>query len=67
MPKLAEAAAAGRLDPATITEKVMESLVDKGGEAVVGTQIKCQVTLVDTRGGGKYSKHLWFPIGTAVA
>lgn len=57
----------GAVDPATITEKVMESLVDKGGEAVVGTQIKCQVTLVDTRGGGKYSKHLWFPIGTAVA
>ena len=50
---------------ASITEKVMESLVDKGGEAVVGTQLKCQVTLVDTRGGGKYSKHLWFPIGTA--
>jgi hypothetical protein len=55
----------GPVDPASITEKVMESLVDKGGEAVVGTQLKCQVTLVDTRGGGKYSKHLWFPIGTA--
>ena len=51
----------GPVDPASITE----SLVDKGGEAVVGTQLKCQVTLVDTRGGGKYSKHLWFPIGTA--
>jgi len=25
------------------------------------------VTLVDTKGGGKYSKHLWFPIGTAVS
>jgi hypothetical protein len=57
----------GAVDPATITEKVMESLVDKGGEAVVGTQLKVQVTLVDTKGGGKYSKHLWFPIGTAVS
>lgn len=57
----------GSVDPATITEKVMESLVDKGGEAVVGTQLKVQVTLVETRGGGKYSKHLWFPIGTQVA
>jgi hypothetical protein len=57
----------GAVDPATITEKVMESLVDKGGEAVVGTQLKVQVSLVDTRGGGKYSKHLWFPIGTQVA
>jgi hypothetical protein len=57
----------GAVDPATITEKVMESLVDKGGEAVVGTQLKVQVSLVDTRGGGKYSKHLWFPIGAAVS
>ena len=57
----------GAVDPATITEKVMESLVDKGGEAVVGTQLKVQVSLVDTKGGGKYSKHLWFPIGTAVS
>lgn len=54
----------GAVDPATISEAVMESLVDKGGEAVVGTQLKVQVSLVDTRGGGKYSKHLWFPIGT---
>jgi len=57
----------GPVDPGTITEPVMNALVDKGGEAVVGTQLKCQVTLVDTRGGGKYSKHLWFPIGTAAA
>jgi hypothetical protein len=45
----------------------MESLVDKGGEAVVGTRLKVQVTAVPTKSGGTYSKHLWFPLGTAVA
>jgi hypothetical protein len=57
----------GAVDPASITEKVMESLVDKGGEAVAGTQLKVQVTQVPTKTGGTYSKHMWFPIGTQVA
>ena len=57
----------GAVDPASITEKVMESLVDKGGEAVVGTQLKVQVTQVPTKTGGTYSKHMWFPIGTQVS
>lgn len=57
----------GAVDPASITEKVMESLVDKGGEAVAGTQLKVQVTQVPTKTGGTYSKHLWFPIGTQVS
>jgi hypothetical protein len=57
----------GAIDPASVTEQVMESLVDKGGEAVVGTRLKVQVTAVPTKSGGTYSKHLWFPLGTAVA
>lgn len=57
----------GAIDPATITEPVMNALVDKGGEAIVGTKLKVQVSLVDTKGGGKYSKHHWFPIGAQVS
>jgi len=57
----------GAVDPATISEAVMESLVDKGGEAVAGTQLKVQVAQVPTKTGGTYSKHMWFPIGTQVS
>lgn len=57
----------GQIDPESITEKVMEGLVDKGGEAVVGTRLKVQVTLVDTKTGGKFSKHLWFAAGAQIA
>ena len=57
----------GAIDPASITEDVMNGLVEKGGEAVAGTRLKVQVTLVDTKGGGKYSKHLWFPAGAQVS
>jgi hypothetical protein len=57
----------GPIDPASITEEVMNGLVEKGGEAVAGTRLKVQVTLVDTKGGGKYSKHLWFPAGAQVS
>ncbi len=57
----------GSIDPASITEPVMNGLVEKGGEAVAGTRLKVQVTLVDTKGGGKYSKHLWFPAGAQVS
>ena len=57
----------GQIDPESITEKVMEGLVDKGGEAVVGTRLKVQVTLVPTKAGGTFSKHLWFAAGAQVA
>ena len=57
----------GPIDPASITEAVMNGLVEKGGEVVAGTRLKVQVTLVDTKGGGKYSKHLWFPAGAQVS
>jgi hypothetical protein len=57
----------GSVDPASITEAVMESLVDKGGEAVAGTRVKVQVTIVETKSGGTFSKHLWFPAGAQVA
>jgi len=53
----------GAIDPATITEQVMNALCEKGGEAVAGTKLKVQVTPVATKSGGTYSKHMWFPIG----
>jgi hypothetical protein len=55
------------VDPQTVTEQVMEAMVDKGGEDVAGTRLKVQVTLVDTKGGGKFSRHLWFPAGAQIA
>lgn len=57
----------GAVDPASITEAVMESLVDKGGEAVAGSRVKVQVTLVETKSGGTFSKHLWFPAGAQIS
>lgn len=56
----------GPIDPSTITQPVMDGLVEKGGEAVVGTRLKVQVTQVPTKSGGTYSKHLWFPLATQV-
>lgn len=57
----------GAIDPNSITEKVMDGLTDKGGEAIVGTRLKVQVTLVSTKSGGTFSKHLWFAAGAQVA
>lgn len=57
----------GPIDQSTITEAVMDGLVEKGGEAVAGTRLKVQVSLVDTKSGGKYSKHLWFAAGAQVS
>lgn len=57
----------GPVDPASVTEQVMEVMVDKGGEGVVGTVLKVQVTLVPTRTGGTFSRHLWFPAGAQVS
>jgi hypothetical protein len=57
----------GPIDPASITEQVMNGLVEKGGEAVAGARLKVQVTLVDTKGGNKFSKHLWFSAGAQVS
>lgn len=55
--------AEGPVDPSTITEQVMEQITEKDGEMVAGTRLKVQVTLVDTKGGNKFSKHLFFPAG----
>lgn len=57
----------GAIDAASITEEVMNGLVEKGGEAVAGTRLKVQVTQVPTKTGGTYSKHLWFPAGAQIA
>jgi hypothetical protein len=57
----------GKIDPESVTEKVMEGLVDKGGEAVVGTRLKVQVVLVETKSGGTFSKHMWFAAGAQIA
>lgn len=57
----------GPVDAATITESVMEAMVEKGGESIAGTRLKVQVTLVDTKTGGKFSRHLWFPAGAQIA
>ena len=56
----------GTVDPTTITEQVMEQMVDKGGEGVRGVRLRVQVNLVDTKGGNKFSRHLWFPAGTQI-
>lgn len=57
----------GAIDPQSITEEVMDGLADKGGEAIAGVRLKVQVTLVPTKAGGMFSKHLWFPAGAQVA
>lgn len=47
-------------DESTITEEVMEGLVADNGKAIQGQKLRVQVTLVPTKTGGQFSRHLWF-------
>lgn len=54
---------AGPVAPDAITSQLMDGLVDKDGAAVAGSRIRVQVTLVPTKAGGTFSRHLWLPAG----
>ncbi len=53
----------GPIDPSQITAEIMDSLVDKDGATVRGSRIRCDVRLVDTKSGGKFSAHTWRAAG----
>jgi hypothetical protein len=55
--------AAGPVAPDAITSQLMDGLVDKDGAAVAGSRIRVQVTMVPTKAGGTFSRHLWLPAG----
>jgi hypothetical protein len=54
-------------DMAQITEEVMEGLTANNGQAVVGQKLRVQVTHVQTKAGGTYSRHQWSPGAKAAA
>lgn len=55
------------IDPTQINADVMDSLVDRDGATVAGSRIRCDVRLVDTKSGGKFSAHVWRAAGATAA